>query len=79
MVLSWSELRDRVFTESMSIFNLLLVGGVQQRELDRWLIGELLIYADRTRKTDTVTQMLQPKRPWRVWDLVTWMASSLTW
>ena len=80
MVPSWSELRDRVFTESMSILkHLLLVGGVKQRELDRRLIGELLIYPDRTRKTDTVTQMLQPKRPRRVWDLVTWMVSSLTW
>ena len=54
MVLSWSELRDSVFTESTSIFkHLLLAGGVKERELDRQLIGELFIYMFRTRKTDT--------------------------
>ena len=53
MVLLWSELRDRVFTESTSIFIKHLVGGVKERELDRQLIGELFIYMFRTRKTDT--------------------------
>jgi len=54
MALSWSELRDSVFTGSTSIFkHLLLVGGVKERELDRQLIGRPFIYAVRSRKTHT--------------------------